>query len=108
MNPVSELPSDGHEATYRRSPLPTENAYDPAPQDRPIAPAPDAWLPEDEIDLREYVLVLLAWWREIALIAMGRGSVAAVACAPAAHGHAAHLRELGHGGHRPHPEQHHL
>ena len=46
---------------------------------RPVAPAPDGWLPEDEIDLREYVLVLVAWWREIAPIAIGAAVVAAVA-----------------------------
>ncbi|MBI3959625.1 MAG: hypothetical protein HY328_12520 [Chloroflexi bacterium] len=37
---------------------------------RPTNPAPDVWLPEDEIDLRQYVLVLVAWWREIVLIAL--------------------------------------
>lgn len=46
---------------------------------RPASPAPDNWLPEDEIDLRQYVLVLVAWWREIALIAIGAAVVAAVA-----------------------------
>jgi len=37
---------------------------------RPTQPNPEAWLPEDEIDLRQYVLVLVAWWREIVLIAL--------------------------------------
>ncbi len=37
---------------------------------RPVQPNPDTWLPEDEIDLRQYVLVLVAWWREIVLIAL--------------------------------------
>jgi capsular polysaccharide biosynthesis protein len=46
---------------------------------RPASPPPDNWLPEDEIDLRQYVLVLVAWWREIALIAIGAAVVAAVA-----------------------------
>lgn len=44
---------------------------------RPVAPAPDTWMPEDEIDLRQYVLVLVAWWREIVLIAMLTAVVAA-------------------------------
>ncbi len=46
---------------------------------RPAAPPPYMWQPEDEIDLRQYVLVLVAWWREIALIAIGAAVVAAVA-----------------------------
>ena len=37
---------------------------------RPTTPQPDTWHPEDEIDLRQYVLVLVAWWREIVLIAL--------------------------------------
>ncbi len=44
---------------------------------RPTAPSPDTWLPEDEIDLRQYVLVLVAWWREIVLIALLTAVVAA-------------------------------
>jgi len=46
---------------------------------RPTQPNPEAWLPEDEIDLREYVLVLVAWWREIVLIAVGVALIAALA-----------------------------
>jgi capsular polysaccharide biosynthesis protein len=33
-----------------------------------IPPAQDAWAAEDEIDLRKYFLVLVAWWREILVI----------------------------------------
>jgi len=31
-------------------------------------PAPDAWADEDEIDLRQYINILVDWWREILLI----------------------------------------
>jgi uncharacterized protein involved in exopolysaccharide biosynthesis len=31
-------------------------------------PAPDAWAAEDEIDLRQYLDILIRWWREILLI----------------------------------------
>lgn len=37
------------------------------------------WLPEDEIDLREYVLILGAWWREIVLLTFGLAFLAAAA-----------------------------
>lgn len=35
------------------------------------------WLSEEQIDLRAYVLVLVAWWREILLIALGAAILAA-------------------------------
>ncbi len=44
---------------------------------RPVTPSPDTWQPEDEIDLRQYVLVLVAWWREIVLIALLTAVIAA-------------------------------
>ncbi|MBX3012071.1 MAG: hypothetical protein KF832_11220 [Caldilineaceae bacterium] len=34
-------------------------------------PAPDTWAAEDEIDLRQYVDVLIRWWREIVVITLG-------------------------------------
>ena len=45
---------------------------------RPATPSSDVWLPEDEIDLRQYVLVLVDWWREVVLIAVGAALLAAV------------------------------
>lgn len=36
----------------------------------PNSQTTEAWLPEEEIDLRKYVFALAAWWREIILIAM--------------------------------------
>jgi len=36
----------------------------------PTSPGPDGWIPEDEIDLRQYVFVVVSWWREIVLIAL--------------------------------------
>lgn len=41
-------------------------------------PAVDAWAMEDEIDLREYVDVLVKWWREIVLLALAAAIVAAL------------------------------
>ncbi len=33
-------------------------------------PAPDAWDAEDEIDLRQYIDILIRWWRDILLITL--------------------------------------
>jgi capsular polysaccharide biosynthesis protein len=33
-----------------------------------VPPPQEAWAAEDEIDLRQYFLVLVAWWREIVMI----------------------------------------
>ncbi len=41
--------------------------------------SPDAWQPDDEIDLRQYLEVLIRWRREIALITVGSAVVAAIA-----------------------------
>jgi uncharacterized protein involved in exopolysaccharide biosynthesis len=40
---------------------------------------PDAWVRDDEIDLRQYLDVLIRWWREIVLITAGVAVLAAVA-----------------------------
>lgn len=40
--------------------------------------APDAWAAEDEIDLRQYLDVLIRWWREIVLITLAAVLLAAV------------------------------
>lgn len=36
----------------------------------PASQTTEVWLPEDEIDLRQQVLAMVAWWREIILIVM--------------------------------------
>ncbi len=45
-------------------------------QDR--APAPERWVAEDEIDLRQYLDILIRWWREIVLITLSAMVLAAV------------------------------
>lgn len=57
--------------------LPSMTVSNPELPNRPAVPSPDAWQPEDEIDLRQYVLVLVAWWREIVLIALLTAVIAA-------------------------------
>jgi len=42
-------------------------------------PAPDAWVAEDEIDLRQYLDILIRWWREIMLITVVIVALTAVA-----------------------------
>lgn len=41
-------------------------------------PAPERWAAEDEIDLRQYLDVLIRWWREIILITLSAMVLAAV------------------------------
>ena len=41
-------------------------------------PAPERWAAEDEIDLRQYLDVLIRWWREIVLITLSAMVLAAV------------------------------
>ena len=41
-------------------------------------PAPERWAAEDEIDLRQYLDVLIRWWREIVLITLSTMVLAAV------------------------------
>ena len=41
-------------------------------------PAPERWTAEDEIDLRQYLDVLIRWWREIVLITLSAMVLAAV------------------------------
>lgn len=43
------------------------------PQTDYSPPSPGEWMPEDEIDLREYILVLAGWWREIVAITLIAG-----------------------------------
>lgn len=40
---------------------------------------PDEWKPDDEIDLRQYIQVLIDWWREILIIAILAALAAAAA-----------------------------
>lgn len=42
-------------------------------------PAPDAWAAEDEIDLRQYLDILIRWWREIMLITVAIVALTAIA-----------------------------
>lgn len=42
-------------------------------------PAPDAWVAEDEIDLRQYLDILIRWWREIMLITVVIVALTAIA-----------------------------
>lgn len=42
-------------------------------------PAPDAWVAEDEIDLRQYIDLLIRWWREIVLITLVIVALTAIA-----------------------------
>lgn len=48
--------------------------------DRVETPAvPSTWQQDDEIDLRQYLDVLIRWWREIVLITVGVAALAALA-----------------------------
>jgi uncharacterized protein involved in exopolysaccharide biosynthesis len=45
---------------------------------KPTQPA-QPWVDEDEIDLRQYIDVLIRWWREIVVITLGVAALAAIA-----------------------------
>lgn len=55
-----------------------------SPTGQPNLPTPPSdWTPDDEIDLREYILVIASWWREILAITLvaavlGAGAVIAL------------------------------
>ena len=55
----------------------TTSKPEPMPTGVPPAP-PEAWMFEDEIDLREYIEVLIKWRREIVLITLATAFVAAL------------------------------
>ncbi len=55
----------------------TTSRPEPMPTGVPAAP-PEAWMLDDEIDLREYIEVLIKWRREILLITLGTAFVAAL------------------------------